>query len=109
MSKIHISHVEVSCERFIKTMTIGDAFEVLTFKKDRGFCVLKQSEAEYSFKQFGYIDQMITVDANALKKKIKKAVKVEFPRSNIAWVEHFQQVDSIDDLKRHGQAQYHLF
>ncbi|WP_230625854.1 hypothetical protein [Photobacterium leiognathi] len=72
MSKIHISHVEVSCERFIKTMTIGDAFEVLTFKKDRGFCVLKQSEAEYSFKQFGYIDHMITVDANALKKTDKK-------------------------------------
>ncbi|WP_318454343.1 hypothetical protein [Photobacterium leiognathi] len=78
MSKIHISHVEVSCERFIKTMTIGDAFEVLTFKKDRGFCVLKQSEAEYSFKQFGYSDQMITVDANALKKHIKKPLKLNF-------------------------------
>ncbi|KPA50924.1 hypothetical protein VT25_18855 [Photobacterium leiognathi subsp. mandapamensis] len=109
MSKIHISHVEVSCERFLKSMNIGDAFEVLTFKKDRGFCILKSLEAEFCFKQFGYIDQRVTLELSALKKYIKKAIKVEFPRSNIAWLEHFQQVDSIDDLKRNGQAQYHLF
>lgn len=50
MSKLHISQVESGCERFLKSMQIGNAFEVLTFKKDRGFKVLKQSSTDYVFK-----------------------------------------------------------
>lgn len=109
MSKLHISQVESGCERFLKSMQIGDAFEVLTFKKDRGFKVLKQSSTDYVFKQFGYIEQNIISESSTLKKHIKKAIKIEFPRSNIAWIEHFHGVDSIDELSKKQQTQYHLF
>ncbi|EAR56729.1 hypothetical protein SKA34_12585 [Photobacterium sp. SKA34] len=109
MSKLHISQVESGCERFLKLMQIGDAFEVLTFKKDRGFKVLKHSSTDYVFKQFGYMDKNIITESSVLKKHIKKAIKTEFPRSNMAWIEHFYGVDSIDKLSKNRQTQYHLF
>ena len=71
MSKLHIYQVESGCERFLKSMQIGDAFEVLTFKKDRGFKVLKHSSTDYVFKQFGYIVLNIKTDSSALKKNQK--------------------------------------
>jgi hypothetical protein len=44
-----------------------------------------------------------------LKKVIKKALKVEFPRSNMAWVNHYDNVELVSDISPKLQPQYSLF
>ncbi|MGF1878508.1 hypothetical protein L4D77_24885 [Photobacterium frigidiphilum] len=109
MSKLHIGQVNSSCERFMKTMQLGDAFEVLTFKKDRGFRVAKSTDNTFEIMQFGYIEQVTIGDIADVKKVIKKALKVEFPRSNMAWVNHYDNVELVSDISPKLQPQYSLF
>ncbi|CAG23373.1 hypothetical protein [Photobacterium profundum] len=109
MSKLHIGQVKSSCERFMKAMQLGDAFEVLTFKRDRGFRVVKSTNDKFKIMQFGYIEQVTIGDIADVKKVIKKALKVEFPRSNMAWVNHYDNVELINDTSPKLQPQYSLF
>ncbi|EAS45857.1 hypothetical protein C9J48_05870 [Photobacterium profundum] len=107
MSKLHIGQVKSSCERFMKTMQLGDVFEVLTFKKDRGFRVAKSTNDKFEIMQFGYIEKVIIGDVAEVGKVIKKALKVEFPRSNMAWIYHHNNVESTNDIV--PDPQYSLF
>jgi hypothetical protein len=109
MSKLHIGQVKSSCERFMKTMQLGDAFEVLTFKRDRGFRVAKCTDDKFEIMQFGYIEQVIIGNISDIKKVIKKTLKVEFPRSNMAWVNHYTNIESINKISQKCQSQYNLF
>ncbi len=107
MSKLHIGQVKSSCERFMKTMQLGDVFEVLTFKKDRGFRVDKSTNDTFKIMQFGYKEEVIIGDITEVGKVIKKALKVEFPRSNMAWIYHHNNIESTNDIR--SSLQYNLF
>lgn len=95
-------------EQQLKVMADGEAIEALTYKKDRGFVLLKKTDNIFTLAEFGYVNACVTNDSQQIKKQLKAVIKREFPRSNQAWVQFFQHVD--DPFQLHGkQPQINLF
>lgn len=109
MALIPMGQVIHKIEYQLKNMAIQEAIEVKTYKKDRGFILHRSSEQEFTLVQFGYQNQTITTVKNEIKKACKKALKVEFPRSNQAWVQYYQGVEDPTNIKPHHQQQMALF
>lgn len=109
MAKVHISQLSQTVQRALSTLAVGEAIEARTFKKDRGITVLKQDHNHFVFKQFGYDNKTIVLDENNVLKQLKKAIPKEFPRSNIAWITYFNDIDAIESLGIESYSQPSLF
>ena len=109
MAKVHISQLFHTFQRALPTMVAGEAIEARTFKKDRGIVVLKQDDDLFVFNQFGFDNKTLTLDNVNLLKQLKKSIAKEFPRSNMAWIVHFDGVPSIEVLSADYYSQPSLF
>lgn len=109
MAKVHISQLHHTFQRALTDMVAGEAIEARTFKKDRGIVVLKQDGDHFIFKQFGFDNKTCVFDSMSLLKQLKKAIAKEFPRSNMAWIAHFEDVTSIETLSAEHNPQPSLF
>ncbi len=59
-----------------------------TYKKDRFITVRKINEFSYEMLEHGFNDKTMLFDSfEALKKQLKKAVRLEFPRSHSAYLQ----------------------
>lgn len=95
-------------EHELKSMPIKDAVEVKTYKKDRGFVLYRNDEDLFSLIEFGFENISEEGEQHQISKLIKKVIKREFPRSNQAWVQFYQQVEHPLKLKN-KQPQMQLF
>ncbi|SMY16185.1 hypothetical protein [Photobacterium aquimaris] len=109
MAKVHISQLHHTFQRALTDMVAGEAIEARTFKKDRGIAVLKQDVDHFIYKQFGFDNKTLALDSVSLLKLLKKAIAKEFPRSNMAWIVHFEGVTSIETLTADHSSQPSLF
>lgn len=109
MSKVHISQLFYTFQRALSVMVVGEAIEARTFKKDRGILVLKLDAKNFVFKQFGFDSQTLTLNNVSLLKQLKKSIIKEFPRSNMAWIVHFEGVTSLESLTVAHHPQQCLF
>ncbi|PSU19371.1 hypothetical protein [Photobacterium kishitanii] len=109
MAKVHISQLFHTFQRALPVMVTGEAIEARTFKKDRGIVVLKQDVDHFVFNQFGFDNKTLTLDSTSLLKQLKKSIAKEFPRSNMAWIVHFDGVASIEALGSDYHSQPSLF
>ncbi|MEC6830560.1 hypothetical protein VXS06_02130 [Photobacterium toruni] len=109
MAKVHISQLFQTFQRALPTMVAGEAIEARTFKKDRGIVVLKQDAEHFVFNQFGFDNQTMIFNSVSLLKQLKKSIAKEFPRSNMAWIVHFDGVSSIEALNADNHSQPGLF
>ena len=91
-----------------KSMPEKEAMEVKTYKKDRGFILYRKSADIFVLIGFGYENYQIENTQHEVSKELKKLIKREFPRSNRAWVQYFQNVDNSNNL-RNKQPQMDLF
>ncbi|WP_297482772.1 hypothetical protein [uncultured Photobacterium sp.] len=109
MAKVHISQLFHTFRRELPIMVAGEAIEARTFKKDRGIVVLKQDTDHFVFNQFGFDNQTLTLNSVGLLKQLKKSIVKEFPRSNMAWIVHFEGVTSLELLTVDHHSQQCLF
>ncbi|EGB14838.1 hypothetical protein DND132_1631 [Pseudodesulfovibrio mercurii] len=65
----------------LKTLPDGAVLTLLTFKRDRGVAVRRVDDG-FEVREFGYRDETVLEDADGLRKRLKGALKREFPRSN---------------------------
>lgn len=73
----------------LKHIEVGEAIELLTFKKDRKVIVVKEEEY-FTLHEDGFYHEVFeNLDTKELKKLLKTMVRREFPRSNRL---HFQIV-----------------
>lgn len=109
MAKVHMSQLFYTFQRALSVMVVGEAIEARTFKKDRGIVVLKQDAEYFVFKQFGFDSQILMLNSTSLLKQLKKSIVKEFPRSNMAWITHFEGVTSLESLTVEHHPQQCLF
>lgn len=101
---IHISQVIPMIERELKRLAIQDAIQFKTYKKDRGFLLYRLDETHYQLVENGFQNDTITGSLPHIQKQAHKALKREFPRSNMVWVSHYSSLASPFDLSQghHG-------
>ncbi|KIF53909.1 hypothetical protein [Vibrio owensii] len=106
---IHISQVLPLVEKQLKELQPKEAVEFKTYKRDRGFLIYCLADSQFQVVEMGYHNQTLTGDLVSTRKHVKKALRREFPRSNKAWVEYFQNVDNPLDVKKPHPHQMPLF
>ncbi|WP_303905207.1 hypothetical protein [Thiohalomonas denitrificans] len=63
-------------------LPLGHALEVRSYKRDRGFMLVREGEADYRLIEEGFEQARVCVRCEDLKRLLKTVVKREFPRSN---------------------------
>lgn len=106
---IHLSQVLPLIDKLVGSMNAKEAVHFKTYKKDRGFILYCVREGDFQIIENGYRDETYQGDAVKIRKQAKKTLQREFPRSNNAWVEYFQGVESPHDIKPHHAKQMNLF
>ncbi|EGQ9318458.1 hypothetical protein CO493_RS06035 [Vibrio parahaemolyticus] len=104
---IPISHVLPLVEKQITLLQPKEAVQFKTYKKDRGFLIYCIDNSQFQIIETGFTNTSSIGDANSTKKHAQKALKREFPRSNMVWVTYYQNVESpfnIDDSNSHQHS-----
>lgn len=66
----------------LKDLAVGHYYDVRSYKRDRGFYVIKSAENEYCILERGFFEEEYISDFNGLTGILKKLLKREFPRSH---------------------------
>ncbi|MDA8158412.1 MAG: hypothetical protein M0034_04415 [Deltaproteobacteria bacterium] len=66
----------------LKIIPVGHYYDVRSYKRDRGFYIIKSKEDEYCILERGFFDEEFVSDFNGLGAIFKKLLKREFPRSH---------------------------
>ncbi len=66
----------------LKNIPMGHYYDVRSYKRDRGFYVIRSQEDEYCILERGFFDEEFVSDFNGLNVIFKKLLKREFPRSH---------------------------
>ncbi|MHB1646958.1 MAG: hypothetical protein EVG15_09415 [Candidatus Acididesulfobacter diazotrophicus] len=66
----------------LKSMPVGHYYDVRSYKRDRGFYVIKSEEDEYCILERGFFEEEYVSDLDGLNNIFKKLLKIEFPRSH---------------------------
>ncbi|ABZ75783.1 conserved hypothetical protein [Shewanella halifaxensis HAW-EB4] len=101
---IHISQVAPLIDRQFKQLLPKEAVQFKTYKKDRGFLIYCIDPSRFEIVETGFSNTSSVGDMASIKKQAHKALKREFPRSNMVWVTYYKNVDSpshIDDSNSH--------
>ncbi len=65
----------------LKKASVGSGLEVLSYKRNRGIIILKESQETFSLKERGYLNQEITCTSKQIQRQLRSIMKREFPRS----------------------------
>jgi len=65
----------------LKKAEKGTGFEILSYKRNRGISIIKESEEMFWLRERGYLYQEFQCSARELQKHLKSMMKREFPRS----------------------------
>ncbi|MGI2258044.1 hypothetical protein [Shewanella sp. GXUN23E] len=106
---IPISQVLPLVDKHLKHMAANEAVRFKTYKKDRSILIYCRAMGEFSLIEQGFHHHTCTGDRHSILKQTKKALQREFPRSNTAWVEYFEQVDDPFNLTSAHNRQASLF
>ncbi|RJX72969.1 hypothetical protein DZ860_07405 [Vibrio sinensis] len=106
---IHISQVAPLIDRQLKLLQPKDAIQFKTYKKDRGFLIYCIDPAHFQIVETGFTNTSLITDVVSIKKYAHKALKREFPRSNMVWVTHHSNVDSPFNINDSNSQQGSLF
>lgn len=60
----------------------GHALEVRSYKRDRGFLLVRESESRYWVVEDGFHHERLCLPCDDLKRHLRGVVKREFPRSH---------------------------
>ncbi len=66
----------------LKIIPVGHYYDVRSYKRDRGFYIIKSQEDEYCILERGFFDEEFVSDFKGLDSIFKKLLKREFPRSH---------------------------
>ncbi|BDM65975.1 hypothetical protein NFHSH190041_34270 [Shewanella sp. NFH-SH190041] len=106
---IHISNILPLIATELDNMQPKDAMQFRTYKKDRGFIIYCLAPNQFQLLETGFIHGSYLGDLSATQKMAKKVLKKEFPRSNMVWVDHYQQVENPQAIDAHHARQGSLF
>ena len=106
---IHISQVLTLLENHLKSIEPKEVIHFKTYKKDRGFLIYCLGDGEFQLIEHGFKNSTFSGDASKMVKQAKRSLQREFPRSNTAWVEYYQDVDSPLAINHKHSRQNHLF
>ncbi|MEN8141357.1 MAG: hypothetical protein ABFR97_09065 [Thermodesulfobacteriota bacterium] len=84
---IGVNQVISSVRQRFKGLAVGEGLVVKTYKRDRGFSLRLLADEMVEIKEFGFVEQVRTVELARLAKELKVMVKREFPRSNKVWLQ----------------------
>ena len=106
---IHISNVLPLLDSQLKVLQPKEAVRFKTYKKDRGFLIYCIEPSQFQLVEHGFTHTSFTGDLSGIKKQARKALKREFPRSNMVWVEYLQHIDSPFNVDASHSTQGSLF
>jgi hypothetical protein len=66
----------------LKGMPVGHYYDVRSYKRDRGFYIIKSEEDEYCILERGFFEEEYVANFDELTNIFKKLLKREFPRSH---------------------------
>ena len=73
-------------------LEVGEALEVLTYKRNRGILIEKKEKDAYLLEEHGYKKENYGIlDQNTLLKKVASILKREFPRSQQVRLYHHKK------------------
>lgn len=96
MALINIETAQRRVLEIMKKRPVGTGLEVLTYKRNRGLTIIKESNGTYWVRERGYLEEEWIVDEAGLSKVIKTALKRECPRSRKVRI---YTIDSRDELE----------
>ncbi|BHH82515.1 hypothetical protein [Desulforhopalus sp. 52FAK] len=97
MALVNIETALADLLHHLKRCSVGGGMELLSYKRNRTIAVIKEKADEYRILEKGYVVDEETASNDQLKKKLKKMIKREFPRSRKIRLYTF---DSVDELGR---------
>ncbi len=65
----------------LKKAKEGSGLEMLSYKRNRGITILKESHDTFLLRERGYENQVISCTSRELQRHLKAMMKREFPRS----------------------------
>lgn len=79
---IRLDHLQRQLKRRLKKLEKGGALEVLTYKRNRGFMIVKEASNRFRVREHGYqLEVYEPVTMRGLEKLLPRIIKREFPRS----------------------------
>ncbi|PIE60816.1 MAG: hypothetical protein CSA31_00070 [Desulfobulbus propionicus] len=81
MALINISTVRKKTLSVLAKITPPGGVELLSYKRNRSFAIIKQDDEKFLVKERGYLEQEVVSDINSLPRVLKEMIKREFPRS----------------------------
>lgn len=88
MSRLNIKDYKKYINKEIIKLEIGGKIDFFTFKKDRKITIFKVSEEKYKIVEDGFKQREFEeIDKIQVEKTMEKLRKIEFPRSNILFIE----------------------
>ena len=77
----------------LKSIPAGNYYDIRSYKRDRGFYVIKSGEDEYCILERGFFDEEFLSNFDGLTQIFKKIVKREFPRSHKLRLYNMGEID----------------
>lgn len=96
---MNFSQVLPLIERRLKDMQPKEAVEFKTYKKDRSLLLYLGDNEQFQLIERGFENEDYSGDARNIMKQVIKSLRIEFPRSNKAWVYYYRDLDSPLELK----------
>jgi hypothetical protein len=68
--------------RRLRKLPVGECLEVRSYKRDRGFLLVRQGDDRFRLVEDGFEQADLALAASDLKRTLRTVVKREFPRSH---------------------------
>ena len=92
MNRLSMAKLLKEFDRQARTLNIDEGFIAKTFKKDRSVFLIRETDDLFAVIQDGFTHQVYRGSFAQIKSDLHRAVKEEFPRSNMAWIKHYNQL-----------------
>lgn len=81
MALLNLESIQKRLTEAIAKLAVGEGFELLSYKRNRGIAVIKHSDNLFWVRERGYDEQERLLNEDELQSFLKQVVKKEFPRS----------------------------
>ena len=96
MALVNVEIVYAELTHYLKKCPLGSGMEIMSYKRNRTIAVIKTDTDLYRVVEKGYVQQEWAARFDQLEKKLKKAMKREFPRSRKIRLHKFENVEELE-------------
>ncbi len=98
MALINIETALKDAIRYIGKAPVDGGIEIMSYKRNRTVALIRLSGHRVLLREQGYVNDDTEVDLDVLSKKLKPAIKREFPRSRKVRFFKFATVAELDRI-----------